>query len=248
MKILSASQIKQADAFTISNEQISSIDLMERASEKVYQWLRKRFDKKTCFTVFCGTGNNGGDGLAVARMLHEKEYPVQVYLLNLSKPSLDNTLNKKRLLAEGIIVNELNSFDALIDIEGVIIDAVLGTGLSKPVTGWVGDIIQFLNEKSNIKVSVDIASGLFSEDNDNNSGSVFKPNYTLTFEVEKLAFKFPENHFHVGHLVVLPIGLNADFLNNEVTPYFNITSSFVKRIYKKGSSFAYKNNFGLLNL
>ncbi len=245
MKIFSASQTQKADAFTIANEPISSIDLMERASLQIFHWLEKTFQPKSHFNVFCGSGNNGGDGLAVARMLANAGFRVSVYYVDVSNPSDDNQLNQDRLDEVNLKLQYLTEDDhAFLDSNGVIIDSIFGSGLTRPVTGWVAKVIEHLNSHSNPKVSIDIASGLFAEDNDANEGVIFQPDHTLTFELEKLAFQFPENQAFVGNLKVLPIGLHSDFISSEKTDHF-ITSKFhAKLIHKKGHSFAYKNTFG----
>ncbi|MGB1004617.1 MAG: NAD(P)H-hydrate epimerase, partial [Salibacteraceae bacterium] len=245
MKIFSAQQTQKADVYTIANEPIESIDLMERASKKVFKWLRKTFKKQTHFDVFCGPGNNGGDGLAVARMLHESGFSVKVWILEFGTPSVDNLKNREglnELAIEIQIVNEENNVPKI--TQGVIVDAIFGSGLTRSVTGWIGELIDELNQKTAPKVSIDIASGLFAENNDENKGEIFQPVHTLTFEMEKLAFQFPENQPYVGQLKVLPIGLHPNFISKEISDHF-ITSKFTaKLLHKRGHSFAYKNNFG----
>ena len=245
MKIFTAKQTQKADAFTIQNEPISSINLMERASLQVFLWLQETFQKETHFDVFCGPGNNGGDGLAIARMLVDAEFSVKVWCINAGKCSVDFQINHKRLEAVTVEVEDVDETNyQKVQTTGVIIDAIFGSGLSRSVTGWIGDLIQKLNFQSSPKVSIDIASGLFSENNDENKGIIFQPDHTLTFELEKLAFQFPENQQFIGGLKVLSIGLHSDFISNEKTDYF-ITDEFtVKLMHKKGNSFAYKNTFG----
>jgi NAD(P)H-hydrate epimerase len=245
MKILSAQQIQRADAFTITNEPITSVDLMERASSQVFLWLKKTFQSKTHFDVFCGPGNNGGDGLAIARMLVHADYSVKVWCVGLGKLSADNQINRNRLESSTVEVFELNENNyPQIQITGVVIDAIFGSGLTRFVTGWVGNLIDNINKESVPKVSVDIASGLFSEDNDKNEGVIFQPDHTLTFELEKLAFQFPENQKYVGALKVLPIGLSSVFISKEHTSYFITSELAIKLMPQKGDSFAYKNTFG----
>jgi hydroxyethylthiazole kinase-like uncharacterized protein yjeF len=245
MKIFTTEQIKKADQFTIENEPVESFDLMERAAKQVFKWLKKTFNKRTHFDVFCGSGNNGGDGLAVARMLIEADYAVKVWFVNLGKTSADNHINRNRLEAINADFFEVNENNyAQIKVAGVVIDAILGAGLTRPVSGWLANLVASLNQETVPKVSVDIASGLFAENNDENTGETFQPDYTLTFEMEKLAFQFPENQKYVGVLKVMPIQLSSIFISKESTSYF-ITSEFaIKRMHKKGSSFAYKNTFG----
>lgn len=245
MKIFTAKQTQKADAYTIANEPIDSIGLMERASKKVFKWLKKTFKKGTHFDVVCGPGNNGGDGLAVARLLFHSGFSVAVWHLNFGTRSTDNEINNSRLKELGAVIYPINEGNYLeVKPTGVVVDAIFGSGLTRPVTGWVGEVIHLLNQSTAPKVSIDIASGLFAENNDDNVGTIFQPNHTLTFEMEKLAFQFPENQNYVGKLKVLPIGLHPEFISNEPTSHF-ITSKFiVKMMHHKPHAFSYKNNFG----
>src|SRR5436190_10799269 len=126
IKILSAAQIREADAFTIKHEPISSINLMERATEKCTDWILQNTKPGVHFSIFCGTGNNGGDGLAIARMLIHNGKSVNVYSLIGTKPSPDFTINKQRLLDDGNIIHELNDEKdlPLIANDEIIIDAI----------------------------------------------------------------------------------------------------------------------------
>lgn len=245
MKIFSAQQIKRADKDTIVKEPIDSIDLMERASRQVFLWLKKTFKAGTHFDVVCGPGNNGGDGLAVARMLVEANFSVNIWTVSLGTLSTDNQINRQRLDTVTAAISDVNKHTWKdVQMKGVVIDALFGSGLTRPLMAWVGEFTQSLNSLPFPKVSIDIASGLFAEDNDENQGVIFQPDHTLTFEMEKLAFQFPENQPFIGELKTLPIQLNEDFIINEPTSYF-ITSPFVvKLMHQKSSSVAYKNTFG----
>jgi NAD(P)H-hydrate epimerase len=183
----------------------------------------------------------------VARLLKQKGFAVDVFEVQFSENfSEDYSINKKRLEERGITVKPVNNETSLKDIstENVIIDAIFGSGLTRPVTGWVGDVIHLLNSRRGKKISVDIASGLFSEDNDENSGAIFQPHYTLTFEFPKLAFMFPGNDVFVGELEVLPIGISDEFVFHESTDYFTLGHFTAQLIHKTASKVSYKNNFG----
>lgn len=245
MKIFSAQQIQRADNETIVKEPIDSIDLMERASCQVFLWLKKTFKAETHFDVVCGPGNNGGDGLAVARMLVKANFSVKIWTVSLGTLSTDNQINRLRLEAVTATIYEVNKHTWKdVQMKGVVIDALFGSGLTRPLIAWVGEFTQSLNRLPFPKVSIDIASGLFAEDNDENQGVIFQPDHTLTFEMEKLAFQFPENQPFIGELKTLPIQLNEDFIINEPTSYFVTYPFVVKLMHQKGSSVAYKNTFG----
>ena len=191
MKILSIDKVRQADQYTIQNEPISSEGLMERAAGQVFEWLMAHIQKDNNVKIFCGAGNNGGDGLVVARRLSEVERPNQVYMLRDFQSTAD--------------------FPA-IEENDIIIDALFGSGLNRPVEGLAAELIRYLNAQQAIRISIDIATGLFA-DSPSPDAAIFKPDYTLTFQMPKLAFMMPENDPYVGKLVVLDIQLHPQYLN-----------------------------------
>ena len=246
MKILNALQIKQADEFTIKNEPISSIDLMERAATKCVEWLKNKYDTDKSFAIFCGVGNNGGDGLAIARLLTENKYNVKVFIVEFSKnysPDFIINLEKlKKTNVELVILSE-KDFQFKIAANSIVIDAIFGTGLNKPVEGFVAKIIHQLN--SHQVVSIDIPSGLFCEDNQNNNlKNIVNANYTLTFEQPKLAMMFPQNDVFCGECTILPIGLHPDFIKTVETPYFFTTKQDVKGLVLPRQKFSHKGIYG----
>ena len=249
MKIYTAVQVRQADIFTIENEPITSADLMERAASGAFNWIAKKFKRKTIFSVFCGVGNNGGDGLVIARLLHQKGFSVKVYEIQFSlKYSRDYVINKHRLKELAIPVIELKSdsdFSSIV-YGNVIIDCVFGSGLSKEIGEdlMVGRLITGLNNQLATKIAIDIASGLFCEDNDANEGVIFQPDFTLTFQFPKLAFMFPNNAKYVGDFKVIPIGISEAFILKEPTQFFIAEKFAVQLIHKKSNKFDYKGTYG----
>src|SRR3989304_10538592 len=168
MKIFKASQIREIDAYTIANEPIESIDLMERASKQLAKWIIKKFNHSFRFKIIIGPGNNGGDGLALARLLSGFGFQVEAMLLKIKDLSGDPEINYKRLVEENIVKihfirseNEFPSFGA----KDIIIDGLFGSGLARPLEGIAAKLVQYINKQDNITVSIDIPSGLFGEDN-----------------------------------------------------------------------------------
>ncbi len=219
MKILPIEKVREADAYTIKNEPIHSIDLMERAAEMIYKWVKERIKKKHRVLVVCGTGNNGGDGLVVARLLHQDGYNVSTFILRYSShESEDFSTNLERLKTvypEKIF--ELDEKGELPEIlEGdVVIDAIFGSGLSKPVKGLAARVIRHINGSPSIVIAIDTPSGLYSDKHsDEKEGAILKADYTLTFQFPKLSFVFAENDPFVGEWEVLPIGLHEDFIRD----------------------------------
>lgn len=247
MKILSAAQIRKADAYTIANEPIASIDLMERAARACYYWFNENIDRDLQIAVFCGLGNNGGDGLALSRMLLQAGYSVQVFVLNHSRnSSIDFETNKKRLTDLGISVNYIKSVKYLQVIQAdVWIDALLGSGLNASLKGLLAETVTAINGKRGQKIAIDMPTGLFADKNDGNElANIFKADYTLTFQAPKRSFVFPIFGTTAGKVVVLPIGLDEIFLAAQHTNAFYVTETMVADMVPKRGKFDHKGTFG----
>jgi NAD(P)H-hydrate epimerase len=249
MKILPVEKIREADQYTIANEPVLSVDLMERAATACYKWLRKRIDPARKVRVFCGLGNNGGDGLVIARLLSEDNPNVDVYVIRHSDKCTDDfSVNLDRLktfMAQRC--HDLHPGDPLplIDPGDVIIDAVFGSGLSKAVTGFPGKIIRHINESRALIVAVDMPSGLFSDKyTDPGAGAIVQADYTLSFQFPKLAFMFAENDRFVGDWKILYIGLHPDFIEKVQTRDKLLTRDMAAGLLKPRAKFSHKGNFG----
>ena len=249
MKILSVDKIRKADAYTIEHEPIQSIDLMERAATQLFNWIIKRVDKTHAFKVFVGPGNNGGDGLALSRMLAEADNSVNVYIIRYTdKTSTDFQVNFDRAVKlEKILISDIKQTADFpeIDEEDVIIDAIFGSGLTRPVTGFVGDVITLINKTAAIKVAIDAPSGLFSDESSLHSdGAILRADYTLSFQFPKLAFMMPENDAFVGRWHILDIGLHHEYINSVPTDNFYTITEDVDPLIKNRSKFSHKGTFG----
>ena len=246
MKILTAKQSREADAYTIAHEPISSLELMERAAAKCFEWLIKQYSLEKEFAVFCGVGNNGGDGLVVARLLKQAGYKVAVWVVEFSKKhSPDFQVNLKRLKKEKVDLHTLttSNYKFQIPTDAVVVDAIFGSGLTRTVEGFVADIIHRTSDHE--VVAIDLPSGLFAEDNSTNiKNNIIQAKYTLTFQQPKLAMLFPENNNYVGEWVVLPIGLNQEFIDQQSTPYRLITKEDIEKLLQTRSKFSHKGNYG----
>ena len=167
IEILSADNQRKLDEFTIENEPISSVNLMERAAVKCFEWLLKNYNAKSSISIFCGPGNNGGDGLVIARHLHESNFKVNCFIVAFSKNYSDDFIvNKKRLESVGvepIILEEEKDLDQ-VDPNDIIIEAIFGTGLSRPAEGFAKTVIEKINSFNAEAVSVDIPSGMYCND------------------------------------------------------------------------------------
>ena len=243
MKILSSSQIRAVDAYTIEHEPISSIDLMERAAEACVDWINNNFFGCRKIAVFAGPGNNGGDGLAIARMLHEMKYEVSVYMLTESGCLLPDALINYQRLRDIIVLTE----DTMPELTPptVVIDALFGTGLSRPLDGLAAKTASHINNSKCIVVSIDMPSGLFCEDNtDNNPFGIIYACYTLTFQQPKLSFFFAENEDYFGKLEILDIGISAEAIENQESKYFVLEQEDISGYIQPRKKFAHKGDFG----
>jgi hydroxyethylthiazole kinase-like uncharacterized protein yjeF len=257
MKILYSSQIKEADQYTIKNEPISSFNLMQRAAREVSDWLLTESDidiYEQRLTFFCGTGNNGGDGLLVAANLSYLAH-IQVYIVkNTNKRTEDFELaleNLKKVSEtehrKSISIVEISKEQDIpsISADAVCIDAIFGMGISKPITGLAAKIIETINASQAQVIAIDMPSGLFAERNDlAMQQHIIRATCTLTFQQPKISFFFDENQQFLGKVYVLPIGLHPDFLTKTEAHFFTIDSKKIQTIYKKRPKIGHKGTFG----
>ena len=247
MKILPIESIREADAYTIKNEPIASLDLMERAANACLHWFNDNYDVFTELTVFCGLGNNGGDGLAIARMWYEIGSNVQVIIINHSENrSKDFEINYQKLSELNIPVFTIYSVEEIPKIkkENIIVDAILGSGLNKPTDGIIANVIHHINNLENEIVSIDIPSGLFCDKSNSSEDVIVKANTTLSFQLPKLAFLFPQNYQYVGNWEILPINLSSVFIEKAKTCNYLIDNAIIEKIYQPRNKIAHKGNYG----
>lgn len=249
MKILPIDQIRLADAYTIENEPIADIGLMERAAKQLFKWIKKRVDTSQRLFIFAGLGNNGGDGLALARMLTEAGYKVFVYVVKYSKKYSDSFAenhNRYLKLSQKNIFNlEEEKHFPEIEEDCIIIDAMFGSGLTRPLEGFVANIIKHMNEAPAVKIAIDIPSGLYADQTSKESqDKIFRADYTLTFQFPKYAFLLPENDPYVGSFHVLDIGLHPDFIKKVDVDNFYLWKQDVKPLLKQRSKFSHKGTYG----
>ncbi len=246
MKILSAQQIREADHYAILNTPISSIELMENAANAFVNWFCNQYDHSVSVVILAGQGNNGGDGLAIARILSQKSFNVIVFIVtHTAKPSTDFKVNCERL-ANHLQLQTINTDQQIPDFssENIYIDALLGSGLSRPATGILASIIQKLNSSAVPIVSVDIASGLYVDKLNEPEDSIIKPLFTISFQLPKLAFLFPQNDQFVGNWQLVDIGLSQKFIEQTNTPYYYSNSKTIKELVTPRSKYAHKGTFG----
>lgn len=249
MKLFTCSQISEIDQQTMKLEPIASIDLMERASDQVAYWMTQNSSHDNPLWFFAGPGNNGGDSLAVARLLAWAGYQCTVFLSTFGRELKgDPVLNWQQLKDQNKVeLKTIDSEETIPEIPSgvVVVDGLFGTGLNKPLDGLALQIIQRINQSGAKVISIDIPSGLFGEDNGQNklSGAI-RASQTLTFQFPKLSFLFPENNEIVGNWEVLPIGLHPEAIRKTESRYFYLTREFISGKIKKRDKFAHKGTYG----
>ena len=249
MKILSSAQLKELDKYTIIHEPIASIDLMERAARALTEAIVQRWDKSFDIVVFAGPGNNGGDALAVARMLSKRGYRVEVFLFNTKgKLSEECQTNLNRLKTCGsIYFTEISTqFDPPnLTEKHLVIDGLFGSGLNKPLNGGFASVVKYINSSKAQVVAIDIPSGLMGEDNTYNvRTNIIRADVTLSIQLPKLSFLFPENEDIVGEWELLDIQLKQSFIDSVSSAYSILEESEVRSLIKPRKRFAHKGTFG----
>ena len=250
MKIFTSAQIHELDKYTIDHEPIKSIDLMERAAIQLTDSIVAEWDKDMKVVVFAGPGNNGGDALAVARMLAVRGYNVSTWLFNTSgRLSDDCKKNRDRLkdvkqVASFVMVTE--EFDPpALDAQTLVVDGLFGSGLNKPLTGGFASLVKYVNTSPAKVVSIDIPSGLMTESNEYNvKSNIMKADVTLTLQQPKLSFLFPENQQFIGHVEVLDIGISQEGIDKTDAQFYILEKSDITPCLKRRDPFAHKGSMG----
>ncbi|WP_216690399.1 NAD(P)H-hydrate dehydratase [Hymenobacter siberiensis] len=247
MKILSAAQTRALDQATIAGQGITSAQLMERAAQELLFWFYDHYGHGRVpadTLLLCGPGNNGGDGLALARLLHGANYAVRVALLPADSYSADWQHNRQRLPA-AVPVAEISA-EALpaISADTVVVDALFGTGLSRPLAGLAAAVVAHLNAARARVVAVDIPSGLFADAPQPAASAVVRARHTVSFGLPKLAFLLPQNAEFVGEWEVEDIDLSPQFIANTATPWHYTNAAAVAGQLPTRPKFSHKGTFG----
>lgn len=246
MKILTSEQIRQADAYTMKHEPVSSLDLMERAAGALTEWITDQYSPRTRIACVCGTGNNGGDGLALARLLKDRQYEARVFVVHADKEgSGDFEQNRTRLHDAGISVHAVNKEQDVPDWDDfdVVVDAMFGSGLTRPVEGVHAAVVTGVNASDATVVAIDMPSGVFA-DQPSEGDSIVRADHTLTFQLPKLALLLPENAGYVGQWHLLDIGLSDEFIRRAETERFLLTRDMARTIIRRREKFDHKGTFG----
>lgn len=249
MKIFSSKQLYSADEISCKKQGISSVDLMERAATQIFNWLHQRMQgAQVPIHIFCGIGNNGGDGLALGRLLIESGYNVTIYVANFtdkrSKCFLINYDRVKSVTKKWPVLMKSEADFPEIHPDDIIVDCLFGIGLNRAPEGWVKALIQYLNAQKAFILSVDIPSGISANEPLLDAEAVIKANHTLTFQAPKLSFFLPETGVFVPYFEVLDIGLDPEHLYNQKPLAQLIYKPQAQQFYKQREKFAHKGVYG----
>jgi NAD(P)H-hydrate epimerase len=251
MKIFTSAQIHELDNYTIEHEPIKSIDLMERAAKTLTEAIVERWAVSVPIVVFAGPGNNGGDALAVARMLTERGYQVKTFLFNISgRLSADCAENKRRLSevkkAKNLFTEVTLEFDPpQLERGMLVVDGLFGSGLNKPLSGGFASLVKYINASHAEVVSIDMPSGLMTEDNTYNvRTNIVRADLTLTLGQKKLAMLFAENQQYIGELRVLDIRLSREGIKKIDSQYTMLEEDDVRQLLLPRDPFAHKGTMG----
>ncbi len=250
MKIFTSAQIHELDKYTVEHEPITSLNLMERAAKALTHAIEEEWSNRTPVVVFAGPGNNGGDALAVARMLCEDGYQVNVFLFNVhNKLSADCASNKKRLMeAKRVkLFTEITvNFDPpQLDADTLVVDGLFGSGLNKPLAGGFAAMVKYINQSPAKVVSIDIPSGLMTEDNSYNiHANIIRADLTLTLQQKKLSMLLADNQQYLGRLRVLDIRLSPEYIQKADCKYRILEENDIRQLLRPRNDFAHKGSMG----
>ena len=249
MKIFSKEQIYNGDQITATKQNISSADLMERAGIQIFNWLHQRMQgTQVPIHVFCGIGNNGGDGLVLARHLVSHGYNVNTYVVNCSdKRSKDFLINYDR------IKNVTKDWPTLLSCkeefptigrDDIIVDAIFGIGLNRPADDWVKALFQYFRASKAFTLSIDIPSGLYTDKVPEDEDAVVWSGYTLSIQSPKLVFFLPDTAKFFVQWDILDIGIDTEYLLTTEADSELIGKFEILPLYKPRDKFSHKGNFG----
>ena len=243
MKILSSDQIGEWDNSTIQKQKISSLELMERAARRCAKEIIKDFSDNFSFHIIVGKGNNGGDGLVIARYLIEKNYKIRISILEFSEKESSDFKNNLSLLPTDLFSFISHENKIVFKEKEIIIDAIFGYGLNRETSGSFLQVIDKINTSSLKVLSIDIPSGLFADKNELNKGSVVKATTTYTFECVKFAFLIESNLEYFGEVKLISIDLDKDFLQKTKTQNYLLSKEEIPSLKIRPQS-SHKGDFG----
>lgn len=246
MKLLSPQQIHEWDAYTIEHEPIASIELMERAARSCTDFILEHNFRQKQILIFCGKGNNGGDGLAVARQLIEAGLSPVVYILEFGAKGTDDfqtNLHRLHQFTSSIyFIQSAEFFPSIDEYNDLVIDALFGSGLNRPLQQLSAALVDHINKAGATVIAIDVPSGMYI-DKSSKENTVVKATYTLTFQALKLCFVVAENAELFGDVYILDIGLKEAYLQT-ADAYTLVTKQLIAAQLIQRNAFAHKGTYG----
>jgi NAD(P)H-hydrate epimerase len=243
MKILTGKQIQEADKATMEREPITSLGLMERAAEEIARWIGENTEADQRLVFCCGKGRNGGDGVAVARLLHNAGLECVVFFAADYNSLVPETRANIDRLPKGVDVYDITTEQPDIEPNAVIVDALIGTGAEGELREPVASIIGWINSLPNSVISIDLPSGMATEWG-NADKTIVRAETTLTLEFPKLAMLLPGAGEYAGNVVVLSIGLDEKFIEDTPSPYYFITEELAASLRQPRTKYSHKGSYG----
>jgi hydroxyethylthiazole kinase-like uncharacterized protein yjeF len=243
MKVVTAEQMRNIDRKTVEGYGIPGAVLMERAGLAVSLKIREFFEKRKV-VVLAGSGNNGGDGIVVARDLFNRGWNAKVIVLakegKLSPDCLVQYRIAKKMGVPMVFRTNVSGADLH---SAVVVDAIFGTGLSKPLMSPLSDVVRFLNASEVSVVSVDIPSGIFS-DNGQVMGEAVRADYTVTFGLPKVGHVIYPGAEHCGKLFVENIGFPEELLTSDAIALQTVERTVASALVPERPVYSYKGDYG----
>ncbi len=246
MQLLTPKQIHEWDAYTIAHEPVASIDLMERAARKCTDFIIENDFAASRVKIFCAKGNNGGDGLAIARQLIEAGIYCAVYILEfgaLGTEDFQVNLHRLHQLTTNIYFLQAKEFFPLIEKNDLVVDALFGSGLNRPLENLSAELVNHINQSSAKIISIDVPSGMFI-DKSSKSNTIVKAAYTLSFQSMKLCFLAAENADYFGEVIILDICLHPGYLKNTEIAFQLVSKKQISSFIQPRKKFSHKGTFG----
>jgi len=251
VKLFPVSQIKECEEITLLQQKISSLALMEQAAAACCEWIKDNFKNKQAFLVLCGMGNNGGDGLALTRLLLQEGFSAKAIVLKHAEKFAENTSENLKLLHQlsppNIEIVEEGHFVTELPKDVIVVDALFGIGLNRPLSGWMSEFISEINYLPNTKIALDISSGLPMDSvpdlSPDAQTAIFKADFTLSFQFYKRVFLHQETTIFSGKIIVLDIGLSENYSNTTPSQFQVIDEMKIREIHKIRSPFSHKGSF-----
>lgn len=250
MHLYKTDQIRLLDARTIEIEGIQSSELMDRAAYAIFKRMTEKIAISEKALIIAGFGNNGGDALAVARLMEEAGFTVSTVLCSFGKKlSKDATLQFERLKAKSSVnivcpktADELATACGPCDI---ILDGLFGSGLNRPLEGDFASVVHWINQQEARIISIDVPSGLFGEDNRSNKPeNIVKSDLVIGLQFPRLAYLLPENEPFIKKWELVDIGIKKQAINELNAQFYFTDFSDIRKIIQTRTTFSHKGRYG----